>query len=112
MLLDGEPVRACLVLAGQADGHSVTTVEGLADGHTLSPLQTAFLEYGAAQCGFCTSGMLVTATALLRVEPDPSAERVRDALAGNICRCTGYVKIVDAVLAAAADSTGCAEAPR
>ena len=102
VLLDGEPVRACLVLAGQADGHSVTTVEGLADGGSLSPLQSAFLEHGAAQCGFCTPGMLVTATALLRDEPAPSAEQVRDALAGNICRCTGYVKIVDAVVAAGA----------
>jgi carbon-monoxide dehydrogenase small subunit len=100
VLLDGVPVRACLVLAGQADGSTVTTVEGLADGDALSPLQAAFVEHGAAQCGFCTPGMLVTATALLRDEPQPSADRVREALAGNICRCTGYTKILDAVLAA------------
>jgi aerobic-type carbon monoxide dehydrogenase small subunit (CoxS/CutS family) len=100
VLLDGVPVRACLVLAGQAEGRSVTTVEGLADGPQLSPLQAAFVEHGASQCGFCTSGMLVSATALLRDEPNPTVERVRDALAGNICRCTGYVKIVDAVMAA------------
>ena len=100
VLLDGMPVRACLVLAGQAEGRSVTTVEGLADGAQLSPLQAAFVEHGASQCGFCTSGMLISATALLRDEPHPTADRVRDALAGNICRCTGYVKIVDAVMAA------------
>jgi len=100
VLLDGLPVRACLVLAGQADGSSVTTVEGLADGDDLSPLQAAFVEHGAAQCGYCTSGILVTAAALLRDEPRPSEARIREALAGNICRCTGYVKIVDAVLAA------------
>jgi aerobic-type carbon monoxide dehydrogenase small subunit (CoxS/CutS family) len=100
VLLDDVPVRACLVLAGQADGCSVTTVEGLADGAQLSPLQAAFVEHGASQCGFCTSGMLVSATALLRDEPHPTVERVRNALAGNICRCTGYVKIVDAVMAA------------
>jgi carbon-monoxide dehydrogenase small subunit len=100
VLLDDAPVRACLVLAGQADGSSVTTVEGLADGEALSPLQAAFVEHGAAQCGYCTSGMLVTATALLRAEPAPGPERVREALAGNLCRCTGYGKIVDAVVAA------------
>jgi aerobic-type carbon monoxide dehydrogenase small subunit (CoxS/CutS family) len=100
VLLDGVPVRACLVLAGQADGSTVTTVEGLADGDALTPLQAAFVEHGAAQCGFCTPGMLVSATALLRDEPQPSTDRIREALAGNICRCTGYAKIVDAVLAA------------
>jgi aerobic-type carbon monoxide dehydrogenase small subunit (CoxS/CutS family) len=100
VLLDGVPVRACLVLAGQADGATVTTVEGLAEGDDLSPLQAAFVEHGAAQCGYCTSGMLVAAAALLRDEPRPSEARIREALAGNICRCTGYVKVVDAVLAA------------
>jgi carbon-monoxide dehydrogenase small subunit len=105
VLLDGVPVRACLVLAGQADGASVTTVEGLAREGELSPLQAAFVEHGAAQCGFCTPGMLVTATALLRDEPQPSTDRVREALAGNICRCTGYAKILDAVLAAS-EGTG------
>jgi carbon-monoxide dehydrogenase small subunit len=99
VLLDGMPVRACLVLAGQADGSSVTTVEGLADGEVLSPLQAAFVEHGAAQCGFCTAGMLIAATAFLDRHPAPEAADVREALAGNLCRCTGYAKIVDAVLA-------------
>jgi carbon-monoxide dehydrogenase small subunit len=103
VLLEGDPVRACLVLAGQADGASVTTVEGLAGGRELSPLQAAFVEHGAAQCGFCTAGMLVTATALLRREPGPSRKRVGDALAGNLCRCTGYAKIIDAVLEASSE---------
>ena len=102
ILLDGLPARACLVLAGQADGAALTTVEGLADGDVLSPLQAAFVEHGAAQCGFCTAGMLVAATALLRDEASPSEARVREALAGNLCRCTGYAKIVDAVIAASA----------
>lgn len=101
VLLDGEPVRSCLLLAIQAEGCRVTTVEGLAVGGALSPLQAAFVEHGAAQCGFCTGGMLVSATALLAATPHPTREAVVDGLAGNLCRCTGYVKIVDAVLAAA-----------
>ncbi len=104
VLLDGEPVRACLMLAVQARGRSVTTVEGLAapDG-TLTPLQAAFQRHHALQCGFCTPGMLMTATALLKENPCPTEDEVRDALAGNICRCTGYVQIVEAVMDAAGE---------
>jgi aerobic-type carbon monoxide dehydrogenase small subunit (CoxS/CutS family) len=102
MLLDGQPVNSCSYLALQADGREVTTVEGLADGDGLSPLQRAFLEHGGVQCGFCTPGMLISAEALLRANSDPSEDDVRLALAGNLCRCTGYDGIVKAVLAVAA----------
>jgi aerobic-type carbon monoxide dehydrogenase small subunit (CoxS/CutS family) len=102
MLLDGQPVNSCSYLALQADGREVTTVEGLSDGDGLSPLQRAFLEHGGVQCGFCTPGMLISAEALLRANPEPSEDDVRLALAGNLCRCTGYDGIVKAVLAAAA----------
>jgi aerobic carbon-monoxide dehydrogenase small subunit len=100
VLIDEQVVNSCLVAAGQVDGCSVVTVEGLAlpDGK-LSPLQRAFVERGAAQCGICTPGMLLAAHALLRDNPSPSADDVRVALAGNLCRCTGYTKIIDAVLA-------------
>ena len=99
VLLDGQPIRACLTLAARLAGRSLVTIEGLErDG--LSPLQTAFAEHGAAQCGFCTPGMILSAHALLAATPTPSAHEVREALAGNLCRCTGYVKIVEAVLAA------------
>ncbi len=101
VLLDGEPVLSCLTLAGDAAGRSVRTIEGLADGKTLDPLQTLFAELGGSQCGYCTSGMVLTARALLDRDPDPSADRVKEALSGNICRCTGYEQIVEAVLAAA-----------
>ncbi len=94
--LDGEPVRACLVLAAQADGCAVRTVEGLADG-ALHPLQQAFHEAHALQCGFCTAGILMTLDAFLRDRPDPSDEEVREALAGNLCRCTGYMGMLRAV---------------
>src|SRR5713226_6576531 len=94
MLLDGKPVNSCSYLALQADGRQVTTVEGLADGDELHPLQTAFLEQGGVQCGFCTPGMLVSAIALLRTNPDPTEEEARIALSGNLCRCTGYDGIV------------------
>jgi carbon-monoxide dehydrogenase small subunit len=97
MLLDGSPVNACSYLALQAEGREITTVEGLA-GADLHPLQAAFLEQGGVQCGFCTPGMLISATALLRRSPRPSEEEVRVALAGNLCRCTGYDGIVKAVL--------------
>jgi aerobic-type carbon monoxide dehydrogenase small subunit (CoxS/CutS family) len=99
ILLDGEPVRSCLLLAVQADGREVTTVEALAepDG-SLHPLQEAFREHHALQCGFCTPGFLLSAEALLRERPDPSETEVREALAGNLCRCTGYEGIVEAVL--------------
>jgi aerobic-type carbon monoxide dehydrogenase small subunit (CoxS/CutS family) len=102
MLLDGKPVNSCSYLALQADGREVTTVEGLADGDELAPLQRALLEHGGVQCGFCTPGMLISATALLRSNPDPSEEDVRIALSGNLCRCTGYDGIIRAVLSAAA----------
>ena len=100
VLIDGAVVNSCLVAVGQIDGCSVVTVEGLAlpDG-TLSPLQQAFVERGAAQCGICTPGMLLAAHALLEQNPRPSEDEVRTGLAGNLCRCTGYTKIIDAVLA-------------
>jgi carbon-monoxide dehydrogenase small subunit len=100
--LDGEPVCACLVAAGQATGREVTTVEGLADGGELHPVQQAFLETGAVQCGFCTPGLVVMAADLLSHVPRPSDPEIREALAGNLCRCTGYEKILDAVRLAAA----------
>ena len=102
MLLDGKPVNSCSYLALQAEGSDVTTVEGLARGDELSPLQAAFLEHGGVQCGYCTPGMLVSATALLAGNPSPTADEVRIALSGNLCRCTGYDGIVKAVLAVAA----------
>jgi aerobic-type carbon monoxide dehydrogenase small subunit (CoxS/CutS family) len=104
MLLDGKPVNSCSYLALQADGREVTTVEGLAAGDELAPLQRALLEHGGVQCGFCTPGMLISATALLRANPDPSEEDVRIALSGNLCRCTGYDGIVRAVRSAARPS--------
>jgi carbon-monoxide dehydrogenase small subunit len=97
MLLDGKPVNSCSYLALQADGREVTTVEGLADGDELAPLQRAFLDEGGVQCGFCTPGMLISATALLADNPGPSDEEIRLALGGNLCRCTGYDGIVRAV---------------
>jgi len=98
VLLDGEAVRSCLMLAVQAEGRSVTTVEGLSNDDDLTPLQKAFRKHHALQCGFCTPGMITTAHALLTEEPDCDADRVREVLSGNICRCTGYVSIVEAVL--------------
>lgn len=102
VLLDGEPVPSCLVPVGKAAGRSVLTVEGLRRGGEPHPLQKAFVEHGAVQCGYCTPGMLLSAKALLDKNPHPTRQEVREALAGNICRCTGYKKILDAVLAAAA----------
>ncbi len=99
--LDGQPVCACLVAAGQAIGREVTTVEGLADGQALHPVQEAFVEAGAVQCGFCTPGLVVAAHDLLARVPEPSDPEIREALAGNLCRCTGYEKILDAVRLAA-----------
>jgi len=101
VLLDGSLVCSCLVLALQADGHEVTTVEGLADGDGLHPVQEAFVETGAVQCGFCTPGFVVAAAELLRQTPDPSDDEIREALSGNLCRCTGYAKIFEAVRLAA-----------
>jgi aerobic-type carbon monoxide dehydrogenase small subunit (CoxS/CutS family) len=99
--LDEEPVRSCLMLAVQADGRSVRTVEALADGNDLHPLQRAFQEAHALQCGFCTPGFLMSLDVFLRRCPDPSENEIREALAGNLCRCTGYVAIIDAVRVAA-----------
>jgi carbon-monoxide dehydrogenase small subunit len=102
VLLDGAPVRACLTLAAQADGAQVTTVEGLTDGPALNELQKSFQEHHALQCGFCTAGILITASALLASAEPATEERIKDVLSGNICRCTGYENIVDAILAVAA----------
>ena len=101
VLLDGELVCSCLVLAAQADGHAVVTVEGLADGDELHPVQQAFVDAGAVQCGFCTPGLVVATADLLQRRPDPSEDEIREALSGNLCRCTGYAKIFDAVRLAA-----------
>jgi aerobic carbon-monoxide dehydrogenase small subunit len=100
--LDGQLVCACLVLAGQAEGREVTTVEGLAPEDELSPIQEAFLQAGAVQCGFCTPGLIVATDDLLGRNPEPTDGEIREALAGNLCRCTGYEKILDAVRMAAA----------
>ena len=102
VIVNGEAVRACLMLAVQAEGTHVVTVEGLSDDEALSPLQAAFRRNHALQCGFCTPGMITTAHALLSAEPDADADRVREVLSGNICRCTGYIPIVEAVLEARA----------
>ena len=102
VLLDGELVCACLVLAAQADGHEIVTVEGLAEDGRLHRVQEAFVETGAVQCGFCTPGLVVATAALLDANPEPSDDEIREALSGNLCRCTGYAKIFDAVRLAAA----------
>jgi len=102
VIIDGDAVRSCLTLAVQVEGTKITTVEGLADGDTLSPLQAAFRRHNALQCGFCTPGMLTTAHALLTEEPGASETRIREVLSGNLCRCTGYVPIIEAVLDARA----------
>ena len=104
MLLDGRPVNSCSYLALQAEGYEITTVEGLADGDDLQPLQRAFLDEAGVQCGFCTPGMLISATALLRSNPTPTEDEVRIVLSGNLCRCTGYDGIVKAVLSVAGTS--------
>jgi len=101
VLLDGQPVRSCLLLAVSVDGQDITTVEGLADGDALSPVQQAFEDCHGLQCGFCTPGFLTTITAGLRDRPDPSEDEAREMIAGNLCRCTGYQNIVAAVLRAA-----------
>ena len=106
VLVDDRPTLSCLTLAARADGRAVTTVEGLARGGTISALQKAFADGFATQCGFCTAGMLVAAQALLDKNPDPDRAEVVDAISGNICRCTGYEPIVNAILAAAADRRG------
>ena len=102
VLLDGVLVCACLVLGAQADGHEVTTVEGLADGDRMHRVQEAYVQAGAVQCGFCTPGLVVATVDLLESNPSPSEDEIREALSGNLCRCTGYAKIFDAVRLAAA----------
>jgi aerobic carbon-monoxide dehydrogenase small subunit len=104
--LDGVPVCACLVAAGQAAGRTIVTVEGLATGTELHPVQDAFVQAGAVQCGFCTPGLIVATHDLLRRVPEPTDGQIREALAGNLCRCTGYEKILDAVRLAARQLTG------
>ena len=106
VLVDGRPVNSCSYLALQAAGRDVTTVEGLAGSDGLHPLQQAFVEEGGIQCGFCTPGMLISAAALLAFDPDPSDDAIRDGLAGNLCRCTGYQPIFRAVRRAAAEMRG------
>ena len=106
VMLDGRLVCACLVLGAEAAGRAVSTIEGMADGATLHPLQQKFLEHAALQCGVCTPGFLVAAKALLEVNPDPTETEVRYWLAGNLCRCTGYDKIIRAVLDAAVEMRG------
>ena len=101
VLINGAPVKSCSVLALQADNTAVTTVEGLAQSGELSPLQRSFLDHGAYQCGFCTAGMLISTTALLEEKPKPTKEQIREAIHGNICRCTGYNSIIRAVEAVA-----------
>ncbi len=112
VILDGDPVRSCLMFAVQADGHAVTTVEGLANSDgSMSVLQDSFCETHGLQCGYCTPGMLIASHALLQANPRPSAAQIRDAISGNLCRCTGYQQIVDAVQLAAerrAQATGTA----
>ncbi len=111
VLLDGEPVKSCTLLAVQVDGRDVKTVEGLAQGNTLSPVQVGFHEEHGLQCGFCTPGMMLVSTALLERNPDPTDEQIRWAISGNICRCTGYMNIVKAVRHAAKIQLEAAKAP-
>jgi len=106
VLVDGEPVLSCLALPIECQGREITTVEGMAHGSRLHPLQQAFAELGAAQCGYCTPGILLTAHALLADNPAPTRDEIREALAGNLCRCTGYTKILDAVELAALRTKG------
>ena len=112
VLLDGDPIRSCLTLAHQATGHEVTTIEALGTPDELHPIQEAFRAHHGLQCGFCTPGMVLAALDLLRRQPEPDDGAIRDALAGNICRCTGYVKIVEAVSAAAAATSPVPDGPR
>ncbi len=106
VLVDGEPMCACLMLALEAPGHSIVTIEGLANGAALHPIQQALVEHGGTQCGFCTPGIVLSAKALLDRNPAPSEDDIRHAIAGNLCRCTGYGKIVEAVAAAATAMRG------
>ncbi|KUO77585.1 MAG: hypothetical protein APF81_18040 [Desulfosporosinus sp. BRH_c37] len=106
VLLDGTAVNSCLVLAIEVNGRQVKTIEGLADGLELHPIQKSFVEHGAIQCGFCTPGMILTAKALLDENPSPTENEIKHAMSGNLCRCTGYTKIIDAVKAVGKEKTG------
>jgi carbon-monoxide dehydrogenase small subunit len=103
VLMDGEPVNSCLLLAVEADGKQICTIEGLSSEGKLHPLQKAFIEKGAIQCGYCTPGMIMTAKALLDKDPNPTEESIKFAMSGNLCRCTGYTKILEAIQQGAAD---------
>ncbi len=106
VLVDGKPVRSCLLLAVEVQGKRITTIEGLSGGEALHPLQQAFLDHGAVQCGYCTPGMVLTAKALLEDKPNPTEEEIKVALSGNLCRCTGYNKIVKAIQSLGAEQEG------
>jgi len=106
VLIDGKPLLSCLTLAAEVEGTEITTIEGLHEAEKLHPVQEAFLSSGGSQCGFCTPGFIMTSVALLREHADPSEQEIREAISGNMCRCTGYVKIVDAVKKAAAELRG------
>lgn len=101
VLMDGKAVNSCLVLATEAEGKQITTIEGLAQGDKLHPIQQAFVDHGGLQCGFCTPGMIMAAKALLDENPTPTEEEIKQAIAGNLCRCTGYAKIIESIRAAA-----------
>lgn len=106
VLMDGQPVNSCLVLAAEVDGRDITTIEGLIQGDKLHPVQQAFVDHNAIQCGFCTPGMILTAFALLKENANPTEDEIRQYLQGNLCRCTGYKKIVQAIRTVATGSTG------
>jgi aerobic-type carbon monoxide dehydrogenase small subunit (CoxS/CutS family) len=105
VLLNGKPIDSCLMFAAQADGKEILTIEGLADGDNLHPIQEAFLDHGAVQCGYCTPGMILNTKAFLDYNADPTEDQVRDMLSGNLCRCTGYAKPVEAVMSCVTDSS-------
>jgi carbon-monoxide dehydrogenase small subunit len=111
VIIEGRSVNACLVLAVEADGQKILTIEGLANGSKLHPLQDAFLKYGGFQCGFCTPGMLMSAKALLEEHPDPTDEEIKRGISGNLCRCTGYAKIVESIREAARAMRGADKKP-
>jgi carbon-monoxide dehydrogenase small subunit len=106
VIMDGKTVNSCLVLAAEAEGKQITTIEGLADGDKLHPIQQAFIDHGGLQCGFCTPGMIMSTKALLDKTPNPTEEEIRRGIAGNLCRCTGYTKIIESIKAAAKNMEG------